>query len=135
MRFLLLAAACLGAALLPPPAAAQPAADGLSPAFRTCMDKVDLGAMKNSQFLACYQAELKRQDKVLNEEYRKLVARTPAETREKLRGAARAWIAFRDGWCGYEGMLDGAPSPEVNAASCLVDMTVAHIRRLKDAAN
>lgn len=135
MRFLLAAAACLGVALLSSPAIAQPAADGLSPAFRRCMDSVDLGAMKNTQFLACYQAELKRQDQVLNEEYRKLVARTPAEARDRLRTAARAWIAFRDGWCGYEGMLDGAPSPEVNAAACLVEMTMAHTRRLRDAAN
>ena len=134
MRFLRPAVLCLGVALLPQGATAQ-ATDAPSAAFRKCMDKVDLGAMKNSQWLACYQAELQRQDKVLNDEYRKLVARTPAEARDKLRVAARAWIGFRDGWCGFEGKLDAAPSPEVNAASCMMDMTIAHVRRLKDAAN
>ena len=29
-----------------------------SPEFRACMDAVDLGAFKNSQWIACYEAEL-----------------------------------------------------------------------------
>ena len=37
--------------------------------YQKCMDSVDLGAMKNSQWAACAAQELKRQDATLNAEY------------------------------------------------------------------
>ncbi len=48
-------------------AESQPSAD-----FEKCMENVDLSAMKNSQWGVCAAAEVKRQDVILNVEYKKL---------------------------------------------------------------
>ena len=42
--------------------------------YIACMGSVDYGAFKNSQWQECAQAELARQDVVLNTEYKKLRA-------------------------------------------------------------
>jgi len=114
-------------------AALAQADDGrLSPQFSKCMDAVDLGAGKNGQFEACYRAELKVQDRRLNEEYRKLQTRQKGEARTLLTNAQKAWMGYRDGWCRYVGTLDLAPSPEVNHAACLVELTADQVKRLKE---
>jgi hypothetical protein len=43
-----------------------------TPQFTKCMNDVDLGAFKNTQWGACYESELIRQDKRLELEYKKL---------------------------------------------------------------
>ena len=100
--------------------------------FQECMDKVDLGAMKNSQWYACYTEELARQDKVLNAEYRALQSRIPPETKDALTKAQRAWIAYRESWCKLEQELPNAPGGEVNYQACMLDQTIAQINKLKD---
>ena len=100
--------------------------------FSDCMDKVDLGAMKNSQWYACYTQELARQDKVLNAEYRALQGRIPAEAKDPLIKAQRAWIAYREAWCKLEQELPNAPGGEVNYQACLLDQTLLQINKLKD---
>jgi len=100
--------------------------------FTECMDKVDLGAMKNSQWYACYTQELARQDKVLNAEYRALQSRIPPETKDLLTKAQRAWIASREAWCKLEQELPNAPGGEVNYQACMLDQTLAQINKLKD---
>ncbi len=103
-----------------------------TPQFTDCMDKVDLGAMKNSQWLACYTQELARQDKVLNTEYRALQGRIPPEAKDPLIKAQRAWIAYREAWCKLEQELPNAPGGEVNYQACLLDQTLLQINKLKD---
>ena len=44
-------------------ARAQSVEKQLSPQFSKCMEAVNLAAMKNSQFEACYRAELQVQDR------------------------------------------------------------------------
>jgi uncharacterized protein YecT (DUF1311 family) len=100
--------------------------------FTDCMDKVDLGAMKNSQWYACYTQELARQDKVLNAEYRALQGRIPPEAKDPLIKAQRAWIAYREAWCKLEQELPNAPGGEVNYQACLLDQTLLQINKLKD---
>jgi uncharacterized protein YecT (DUF1311 family) len=100
--------------------------------FSDCMDKVDLGAMKNSQWYACYTQELARQDKVLNAEYRALQGRIPPEAKDPLIKAQRAWIAYREAWCKLEQELPNAPGGEVNYQACLLDQTLLQINKLKD---
>jgi uncharacterized protein YecT (DUF1311 family) len=103
-----------------------------TPQFQTCMDNVDLGAMKNAQWYACYVEELSRQDKVLNTEYRALQGRIPPEAKDLLTKGQRAWIAYRDAWCKLEQELPNAPGGEVNFQSCMLEQTLAQINRLKD---
>lgn len=100
--------------------------------FQTCMDKVDLGAMKNSQWYACYTEELARQDKVLNGEYRALQGRIPPEAKDLLTKGQRAWIAYREAWCKLEQELPNAPGGEVNYQACMLEQTIAQINKLKD---
>ena len=101
--------------------------------FQTCMENVDLGAMKNTQWGNCYAQELARQDKVLNAAYRELQAQVPTEAKDALVKAQRAWIGYRDSWCRLEVELPNAPGGEVNRLSCLVDMTIAQTNRIKEA--
>ena len=103
-----------------------------TPLFQTCMDNVDLSAMKNAQWLACYKEELGRQDKVLNSEYRALQGRIPPEAKEPLLKAQRAWIAARDAWCKLEQELPTAPSGDVNYQACMLEQTLTQINKLKD---
>jgi uncharacterized protein YecT (DUF1311 family) len=100
--------------------------------FTDCMDKVDLGAMTNSQWYACYTQELARQDKVLNTEYRALQSRIPPEAKDPLVKAQRAWIAYRESWCKLEQELPNAPGGEVNYQACMLEQTLLQINKLKD---
>ncbi len=103
-----------------------------TPQFRICMDAVDLGALKNSQWIACYTAELQRQDKILNTEYKAVQQRLSPEMKDPLTKAQRAWLAFRDAWCRYEAELPNAPGGEVNRVYCMVDQTIAQSNRLRE---
>ena len=100
--------------------------------FQDCMDKVDLGAMKNAQWYVCYVEEMARQDKVLNGEYRALQGRIPPENKDLLVKAQRAWIAYREAWCKLEQELPNAPGGEVNYQSCLLEQTLAQIHKFKE---
>jgi uncharacterized protein YecT (DUF1311 family) len=114
--------------------AAAQAADKVkeTPQFQACMDKVDLGAMKNSQWYACYTEELARQDKVLNAEYRDLQGRIPPDAKDALTKGQRAWIAYREAWCKLEQQLPNAPGGEVNYQACMLEQTLTQIGKLKD---
>ena len=101
-------------------------------AFRRCMDAVDLSAFKTSQWQGCYEAELKRQDAVLNAAYKTVGAAAAPEARMLLVKGQKAWLTYREAWCRFEETTPNAPGGAVNYAACLVELTVAQIRRLKD---
>ena len=44
----------------------------------------------------------------------------------------RAWLAYRDAWCAYEEQTPVAPGGIVNKMACLMDVTIAQIKRLKE---
>lgn len=102
-----------------------------NPELQACMDNVDLGAMKNSQWAGCYSDELKRQDAKLNEAYRHVQRNIPVEAKDALVKAQRSWISFRDSWCGYEVALPYAPGGEATRLACLVDLTAAQAKKLR----
>ena len=104
----------------------------LSPEFRKCMDAVDLAAFKNTQWTACYEAELKRQDSQLNAVYQKVQKAATPELKQALLKGQRAWLAYRNTWCSYEELTPVAPGGSVNKTACLVDLTIAQITRLKN---
>jgi uncharacterized protein YecT (DUF1311 family) len=109
------------------------ALDGYTGGFATCMDAVDLGALKETQWQSCYELELQVQDKNLNQEYKQLAHRTPNEFRPMLVKAEMSWISYRETWCKYEASLPMAPSGPVNYSACLVDITIAQVKRIKGA--
>ncbi len=103
-----------------------------SPDFQKCMDAVDLGAFKMTQWTACYEAELKRQDRELNATYQKIQKAAAPDLKQALTKGQRAWIAYRDAWCSYEELTPVAPGGSVNKAACLLDLTKTQIDRLKN---
>ena len=109
---------------------AQAAAE--SPDFQKCMDAVDLGAFKMTQWTACYEAELKRQDRELNATYQKIQKAASPDLKQGLTKGQRAWIAYRDTWCSYEELTPVAPGGSVNKAACLLELTKTQIDRLKN---
>ncbi len=103
-----------------------------TPDFQRCMDAVDLGAFKMTQWTTCYEAELKRQDRELNATYLKVQKAAAPELKQSLIKGQRAWIAYRDAWCSYEERTPVAPGGSVNRAACLLDVTNTQIDRLKN---
>jgi uncharacterized protein YecT (DUF1311 family) len=121
----------VGLLLMPVTAKAQER-DALTKEFTQCMQEVDLSAMKNSQWLSCYQLEYKRQDKFLNLEYQKLKAKLPPAQHNALLAGQKAWLGYRDAWCQFQGGLDVAPTPQINGVACLVDLTAEQVKKLRE---
>jgi len=101
-----------------------------TPQFRTCMDAVDLGAFKTTQWAACYAEELVRQDTVLNDTYRRLANSLSADARASLVTGERTWLTYREYWCRFEGKTSMAPGGEVNRNACLLELTLRQINTL-----
>ena len=103
-----------------------------SPQYEKCMDSVDLGASKNSQWASCSEQELKRQDVILNAEYNKLRKNLSAEQRALLTKGQKSWLKFREDWCRFEEQSASAPGGVVNYYFCLLDTTEKQIGRIKE---
>ena len=99
--------------------------------FTKCMNDVDLGAFKNSQWGACYEAELVRQNKRLELEYKKLRSGYKGVNKILLDEAKKSWLTYREQWCRYEEALPIAPTPYVNYRACLVNTTIEQINKIK----
>jgi len=99
--------------------------------FTKCMSDVDLGAFKNTQWGACYEAELVRQNKRLDLEYKKMQAGYKDVDKKLLDTAKKYWLRYREQWCRYEETLPMAPTPYVNYRACLVSTTIEQINRIK----
>lgn len=100
--------------------------------YQKCMDSVDLGAMKNSQWAACAAQELKRQDATLNAEYNKLRKALSAEQKEALTKAQKSWLKFREDWCRFEEVGPSAPGGEANYNFCVMELTNKQIDKIKE---
>lgn len=99
--------------------------------YEKCMDAVDFGAFKNSQWISCAEQEIKRQDVALNAEYNKLRKALTAEQKEALTKAQRAWLKFREDWCRFEEVGPSAPGGEANYHFCIIELTNKQIDRIK----
>jgi uncharacterized protein YecT (DUF1311 family) len=95
------------------------------------MNDVDLGAFKNTQWGACYESELERQNKKLELEYKRLQEGYKKVDKKLLLTAKRSWITYREEWCRYEEALPIAPTPYVNYRACLVNTTIEQINKIK----
>ena len=103
----------------------------MTPQFTKCMNDVDLGALKNNQWGACYEAELGRQNKKLELEYKKLKSTYKGSEKNLLDEAKKSWMTYREKWCRYEEALPIAPTPYVNYRACLVETTIDQINKIK----
>jgi uncharacterized protein YecT (DUF1311 family) len=99
--------------------------------FTKCMNDVDLGAFKNTQWGACYESELVRQNKRLELEYKKLRTGYKGVNKKVLDEAKKSWLIYKEKWCRYEEALPIAPTPYVNYQACLVNTTIEQINKIK----
>lgn len=99
--------------------------------YQKCMDSVDLGAFKNTQFSACAEKELKLIDRTLNTEYIKLRKNLSPEQKDFLTKGQRAWLQFREDWCRFEESHPSAPGGIVNYRLCLLEKTDRQISLIK----
>ena len=95
--------------------------------FDTCMDKA---AGVTPAMIDCISAELKRQDALLNENYRKLMASLSAKRKKALQEAQRAWLKFRDTNCDFYYDPDGGSAARVDANECLLNATADRANEL-----
>lgn len=101
--------------------------------YINCMESVDLGGFKNSQWADCMTAELQRQDVELNIQYRNLRSSLSTEERNALTQAQRTWLKFREQWCRFEEQSPIAPGGTVNYLSCLLRLTDQQIEAIEGA--
>lgn len=99
--------------------------------YDKCMNSVDLGAFKNSQWASCAEQEIKRQDAILNTEYNKLKKSLSTEQKESLTKAQKAWLKFREDWCKFEEVGPSAPGGVENYNLCILDLTDRQINAIK----
>jgi uncharacterized protein YecT (DUF1311 family) len=81
---------------------------------------------------ACAMQEYQKSDAALNQVYDQLKAKlTDPKQQALLAAAERAWIAYRDGECGFEtsGATGGSIYPMVQAM-CLNNITLVHTAEL-----
>lgn len=92
-----------------------------------CMDNIDYGAFKNTQMGVCVDAELERQDVILNREYQLLRGSFSQEQKTALLNAQRAWLQYRENWCQLESITDTAPGGVLNYKFCMMSRTAEQI--------
>jgi uncharacterized protein YecT (DUF1311 family) len=95
--------------------------------FEACLDKA--GGVTPAM-IDCISAELKRQDALLNQNYRKLMASLSAGRKKVLQEAQRAWIKFRDTNCDFYFDPDGGSAARIDANECLLNATADRAKEL-----
>ncbi|SPA25162.1 conserved hypothetical protein, DUF1311 [Cupriavidus taiwanensis] len=101
---------------------------GLSADYERCMDK----AVSTADMLNCAALESRVQDTALNRAYQSLLRRLEAPRTGQLRVAQRAWLEYRQANCAYVSNPAGGSAARVAGASCLLEMTAARVRELRD---
>ncbi|WP_201352296.1 lysozyme inhibitor LprI family protein [Hydrogenimonas urashimensis] len=99
-----------------------------SDTYRKCIENSGGTTMAVTE---CQDAELRRQDKKLNEAYMALKKEIAPSRRAALRKMQRAWIRYRDAKCGFfrhEKSGSGAANDEMQ---CLVDETIKRTVELR----
>jgi uncharacterized protein YecT (DUF1311 family) len=95
--------------------------------FETCLDKAR-GVTPG--MIDCISAELKRQDTLLNQNFRKLMASLQPERKKVLQEAQRAWIKFRDTNCDFYNDPGGGSAARVDANECRLNATADRAKEL-----
>ena len=113
-------------------AAARGPATGDSAVYQKCLD--ESGGVDPVMKL-CGKDEIARQDKILNADYARLRAKLTPELKSDLQKAERAFLAYREAQCRF---AYNQKSPGTMAGllyqSCVLDLTAARIKALREAA-
>jgi uncharacterized protein YecT (DUF1311 family) len=93
-----------------------------TPALKRCIDNSGFG---DAAMTECYDIELSVQDGRLNQAYKMVMQRLPAERKTALRNEERAWIKRRDAVCQRHAAPEaGGTMYDVMLSSCLVNETI-----------
>jgi uncharacterized protein YecT (DUF1311 family) len=88
-----------------------------------CWERIDHGALRNTQEIACLLKEQTRLQTILDTEAAKLREASHSRTVRPMGAASRAWATFRDRWCELEAVRNQAPHPRVTELHCTIDLT------------
>jgi uncharacterized protein YecT (DUF1311 family) len=102
--------------------------DDLSKEYSECMDK---SGGVTGEMLACNDAEIRRQDALLNANYKKLMSKLSGARQKALLKAQRAWLKFREAHCDFVGSGESTAAI-LGYSSCLLTMTAERAKELPD---
>lgn len=103
------------------------AQDKTSAAYKACMDTANTTASMNE----CTNAEIAREDKRLNQAYKKAMAALGPVQKGKLRDTQRIWIKYIDSNCDFYYTLTGGTMDILNGGGCRLSMTSARADELE----
>lgn len=112
-------------ALLAPAAFAQ--SPKLTGEFSKCIDRA--GAV-DPAIVECMSAEFGRQDKLLNQTYKKLLAQLSPVQAKKLQDAQRLWVRYTESNCAFYYDPDGGASARQSANQCAIDARASRTKEL-----
>jgi len=101
----------------------------LSALYNSCMEKAD-GVTLNMH--ECMDAEIKVQDKRLNENYGKYINQLNPVRRKKLVDLQRLWIKYRDQKCEFLYDPDGGTLAGILGHACFLEMTAERADELEE---
>lgn len=87
----------------------------LTPEYSKCMDRA---AGADPAMLECIGAETARQDKKLNEVYKKLMNELTPERQKQLREAQRLWVKYTEANCDFYYDPYGGTAARLSASEC-----------------
>ncbi|MEJ8676774.1 lysozyme inhibitor LprI family protein [Chromobacterium amazonense] len=94
--------------------------------YDQCMNQ----AVSTASMLNCIAAEHARQDKLLNDNYQKLMAQLSAKRKSRLLAAQRLWLQYRDANCQAYVDPDGGSSEAIVGADCALRATAERAAEL-----
>ncbi len=107
----------------------SPMLSSASPSHVNCKDYTSLST---HAMLQCEDTKLHRYDRQLNSAYKKLMHKLPPEERTRLKRAEKAWIAYRDAECSFEGFeMRGGSGEALLTQGCLIVKTKYRLQELR----
>jgi uncharacterized protein YecT (DUF1311 family) len=116
---------------LPCAFAQTPSANNIDGALKQCLSNPDATTLS---MLECYGTAYQKMDQRLNEAYKALMAKLPADQKELLKGAQKKWLQFREAELKLSAALDpnaGGSLARVNASSNLYEVTKHRVEELE----
>lgn len=97
--------------------------------YSKCMDKTE-GV--DPAMLECIGAETSRQDKKLNDAYKKLMAELTPERQQELREAQRLWIKYMEANCFFYYDPDGGTLARLSSSGCYARAKAERAKELEN---
>jgi uncharacterized protein YecT (DUF1311 family) len=85
-----------------------------------------------AEMVGCIGDETTRQDKTLNDAYKKAMDGLNDRQKTALRTAQRAWIAYRDAWCEAQHDDEWGSISTIVANHCVLDETIRRTIELEN---